>query len=92
MDSLFAKHGLTVIDLDRMPIGDDMAKPWTRMQIMAAEDIIENAIIPAAEKDSEASPTAERWREIFEGLAKRCQDGMSITMDMVVAVGRKGGS
>lgn len=48
MDSLFAEHGLTVIDFDRMPIGHDMAK--------------------------------------------RCQDGMSITMDMVVAVGRKGGS
>ena len=70
-----------------------MAKPWTRMQIMAAEDIMENAIVPAAEEDSEASPTAGRWREMFEGLAKRCQDGMSIiTMDMVVAVGGKGGS
>lgn len=69
-----------------------MAKSWTRMQIMAAEDIMENAIIPAAEKDGEASPTARRWREMFEGLAKRCQDGMSITMDMVVVIGRKGGT
>ena len=29
---------------------------------------------------------------IDHDMAKRCQDGMSITMDMVVAVGRKGGS
>ena len=89
MDKLFSQHGLNVLDYQRLPIDSVLAKPWTDMQIMALEDVMENSIIPAGLKDSKESPTAEKWRDMLRLLFQRCQKGMSITMDMVFVVGQK---
>ncbi len=89
MEKLFSQHGLNVLDYQRLPIDIVLAKPWTDMQIMALEDVMENSIIPAGPNDSKESPTAEKWRDMLRLLVQRCQKGMSITMDMVFVVGQK---
>ena len=57
------------------------------MQLMATNDINESYVIPTLAKD--ASPNAEEFREMFTGMAEECKQGMSITMDMIVVVGKK---
>lgn len=90
MDELFSQHGLNVLDFQRLPIDSVLAKPWTDMQIMALEDVMENFILPAAGSNySKNSPTAEEWRDMLGLVVQKCQKGMSITMDMVFAVGQK---
>ncbi|MCJ1303443.1 hypothetical protein MMC08_006253 [Hypocenomyce scalaris] len=89
LDKLFTKHGLQVLSYRRLPISSDIAKPWTDMQLMATEDILEQAIIPSCSRDGSASPSPDEWREMFQNVVGESKQGMSITMDMVVVVGRK---
>lgn len=86
LDKLFSQHGLKVLEFRRLSISNDIAKPWTDNQIMAYEDVIESSIIPTI---GDASPTADEWRAMFKDIVQKCQEGMSITMDMVVTVGQK---
>ena len=74
-----------------MPIHDDIAKPWTDMQLMATWDINEKVLVPASLKDPSSKPTVEDWREMYRRMEEEVNQGMSIRMDMVVCVGRKAG-
>lgn len=89
LDNVFKQQGLEVLSYTRLPIRDDIAKPWTEMQLMASWDINEKVIIPAALKDPKASPTAEEWREMYRKMVGEVSQGMSIRMDMVITVGKK---
>lgn len=89
LDKVFKQQGLDVLSYTRLPIHDDIAKPWTEMQLMATWDIHEKVIVPAALKDSNASPSADEWREMYRKLVEEVNQGMSIRMDMIVAVGKK---
>ena len=89
LDKVFKQQGLDVLSYTRLPIHDDLAKPWTEMQLMATWDIHEKVIVPAALKNPNASPSAEEWREMYRQMCEEVNQGMSIRMDMVVAVGKK---
>ena len=89
MNNLFREHGLTVLGYHRIPVRDDITKPWTDMQMMATKDLVENYLIPAKEMGRVDGPTAEEWREILDGLGQEVREGMGMIMDMIVAVGRK---
>ncbi|KAL9042132.1 MAG: hypothetical protein Q9214_003876 [Letrouitia sp. 1 TL-2023] len=89
MDSLFRQHELKVIDFQRLPICNELAKPYTDMQIMALEDLMENFVIPSEAKGTEICLTPEKWRSMFQNMVRKCREGMSNTMDMAVAVGQK---
>lgn len=91
LNKVFEQQGLDVLSYSRLPIHDDLAKPWTEMQLMATWDIQENVIVPAALKDPSASPTAEEWREMYRKLVEEVSQGLSIRMDLIVAVGKKVG-
>ena len=89
LSKIFEQHGLDVLSYSRIPIHDDLAKPWTEMQLMATWDIQENFIVPAALKDPSASPNAEEWREMYHKLVEEVSQGLSIRMDIIVAVGKR---
>ena len=89
MDNVFLKHGLQVVDQKRLPIGNQMAKPWTDMQIMAYQDFIEHDVIPSCIDQDSSSPTPMEWREMLRNVIAECQQGLSITMDMTYVLGRK---
>lgn len=87
MDDLFTRHNVEVLDYKRLPISDELAKPWTDMQLMANRDFVENDIIPSCTESS--TPSQKEWREVLEGVALECGQGIKITMDMLYIVGRK---
>ena len=91
MDKHFRAHGLDVLTYFRVPICNDLAKPWTDNQLMGTRDIIEHFVIPSlAKSGQDADPmTADRLRELFDKYAVECQQGLSVKMDMLVAVGKK---
>ena len=91
LNKVFEQQCLDVLSYSRLPIHDDLAKPWTEMQLMATWDINEKVIVPAALKDPSASPSAEEWREMYRKLVEEVSQGLSIRMDLIVAVGKKVG-
>ena len=56
---------------------------------MATWDINEKVLVPAALKDLKASPSAEEWREMYHNIVEEVNQGMSIRMDMIIAVAKK---
>ena len=89
LDQFFERADLSVLTFDRLPIHDDLAKPWTEMQLMGFEDLIETTFIPAASDDPSVKPTAEEWRNMYKDAEKATTQGMSIRMDMIICAGRK---
>ena len=89
LDKVFGQQGLDVLSYTRLPIHDDLAVPWTENQLMATWDIHEKVIVPTALKDPNASPSAEEWRDMYRKLVEEVKQGMSIRIDMIVAVGKK---
>ena len=90
LDKFFKQQGLDVLSYTRLPIHDDLAKPWTEMQLMATWDVNEKVLVPAALKDPSASPSAKEWRQMYGKVVEEVNQGMSIRMDMIVVVGKKG--
>ena len=89
LDKVLKQQGLDVIAYTRYPIHDDLAKPWTEMQLMASLDMSEKMFVPAAANDPNASPSADEWGELHNRTVEEVRQGMSIRMDMIVAVGKK---
>ena len=89
LSKIFEQQGLDVLSYSRIPIHDDIAKPWTENQLMVTWDAHEKVIVPTALKDPSASPNAEEWREMYRKLVEEIGQGLSMRMDMIVAVGKK---
>ncbi len=87
IDKLFTSHGLELCFYQRLPIKDEIKKPWTDVQVTAAGEQIKNVVIPACKEGEE--PTAEKWLQLLDGLVAESQQDQAHTMDMIVAVGRK---
>lgn len=83
--AIFEKNGLEVIDSFRLPISDELRKASTDNFVVALEGI--GAI--AAGKDSTLLGSHEDFRTLFKKAVLETQDGVTISMDMIVAVGRK---
>ena len=89
LDQVFESNDLSVLAFSRLPIHNDLAKPWTEMQHMATEDIIETLFIPASANNLRSKPTPEEWRNMYKDSVEEANQGMSIRMDMVICAGRK---
>lgn len=90
MEDLFKDSGLHVVEFKRLPISDQMAKPWTDGQLIAYKDMLENTAVSSLNQVGDSNfKIMDHWREILNGLTSECQRGMSITMDIVFAIGRK---
>ena len=85
LDAIFGKNGLDVVDPFRLPISDELRKASTDNFVMALEGI--GAL--TAGKNSALLGTHEEFRMLFGKAVRETQDGVTISMDMVVAVGRK---
>lgn len=71
----------------RLPIKDEIKKPWTDVQVTAAGEQIKNVVIPACKEGEDPNP--ERWLQLLDGLVAESQQGQAHTMDMLITVGRK---
>lgn len=87
IDNLFIGHGLELCFYQRLPIKDEIKKPWTDVQVTAAGEQIKNVVIPACKEGEEPSP--EKWLQLLDGLVAESQQNQAHTMDMIIAVGRK---
>ena len=87
MDHLFLRHGLELCFHQRLPIKDEIKKPWTDLQVTGAGEQIKNVIIPAWKEGED--PTPEKWLQLLDGLVGESQQHQAHTMDMIVTVGRK---
>ena len=87
MDQLFLRHGLELCFHQRLPIKDEIKKPWTDLQVTGAGEQIKNVVIPSWEEGED--PTPEKWLQLLDGLVGESQQHQAHTMDMIVTVGRK---
>ena len=85
LPGLLQIHGFKVVDEFRKPISDDLRKPSTDSFVMALEEIGRRA----SERDPGMLGTAEEWEHLFHGLVEDVGCCVTISMDMVVALGRK---
>ena len=83
--AIFEKNGLEVVDSFRLPISDELRKASTDNFVVALEGI--GAI--AAGKDSTLLGSHEDFRVLFRKAVLETQAGVTISMDMIVAVGKK---
>lgn len=89
MGKLFTENGLQLLNQRRIPISNDIAKPWTDAMLLATDDILTNIIIPSCAQDGHSSSSTGEWRSMFNAMALECKQGQSITMDMLITVARK---
>lgn len=85
LPGLLRGQGLVVLDAFRMPISDDLRKPSTDDLVTGLEEIGRLA----SNHDPELLGTPEEWNELFNGLIEDVGRGVTISMDMVVALGQK---
>lgn len=83
------ESGLETLNYNRLPISNDIAKPFTDLILTSLNEILENYIIPSLGKDESESSTPEGWRTLLRDAVQECQAGISLKMDMVMVVGRK---
>lgn len=81
----FKSSNLEIVDSLRHPLIDELRKASTDQIMMALEEI--GAI--AAGKSAPLLGSHEKFRELFKNAVVETQQGVSVGMDMVVAVGRK---
>ncbi|CAD6591305.1 MAG: hypothetical protein ASARMPRED_005303 [Alectoria sarmentosa] len=87
IDKLFIGHGLELCFYQRLPIKDEIKKPWTDVQVTAGGEQIKNVVIPACKEGEEPSP--EKWLQLLDGLVAESQRNQAHTMDMIVAIYEK---
>ena len=90
LDKTFAEYGLESVRYIRIPIQNDIARPWAFAQLMGSAEVIEAAVMPMCLKNPDMSPNAEEWRESFKNMMEERQSGDVVTeSDMIVVVGKK---
>ena len=89
LDKWFAQNGLQVHAHLRLPIRDDLAKPWTENVIAGLGDTVEYWI-PSLVEDGRDSLLAQEWRGMLNDMVLECRQCASFRVDMIVVVGRKG--
>ncbi|KAL9108138.1 MAG: hypothetical protein Q9227_007115 [Pyrenula ochraceoflavens] len=84
LPGLLCSHGLTALDSIRLPCSDDLRKPSTDNFVMALEEIGRLA----SNRNPGLLGTPLEWEELFHGLIGDVGCGVTISMDMVVALGQ----
>lgn len=74
-----------MVDSSRLPIGDELRKASTDNFVVALEGI--GAIV--AGKDSALLVSYEESKTLFKKAVLETQDGVTISMDMIMAGGTK---
>ncbi|KAI9708926.1 MAG: hypothetical protein M1820_003620 [Bogoriella megaspora] len=85
LPGLLHEHKLEVLDRFRLPISDDLRKPSTDIFVIGLEAMGRLA----GERDGRLIGTSQSWEQLFHGLIEEVSSGVTISMDMVVALGRK---
>jgi len=84
LGSLFQRHRLEVIEDKRMRAKDELRKEMTDSLLMALSHVAQIAV-----RDGSMIGTDKNWEELWTKAADEIGQGVSITMDMLVIVGRK---
>ncbi|KAL9117422.1 MAG: hypothetical protein Q9187_006041 [Circinaria calcarea] len=85
--SIFTAHGLALLDSSRLPISNDLRKASTDDWLSGLEDI--GYVVTSRGGIANPLGTLKEFRELFNKMVKETQQGVSISMDMIVVVGRK---
>lgn len=84
LGSIFKEHGLEVIEDTRMQCKKELRKAMTDSLLMMFEHVATLAV-----KDGCMVGTDKNWPELWNRAGAEIDNGVSITMDMMVRVGRK---
>jgi hypothetical protein len=82
---LFEQHGLEVIDNQRTDIKKELRSVMTVSLLMIHDHIARIAV-----RNGCLVGTDKNWEEVLAKAGEEIGRGVSITMDMIVVVGRKG--
>lgn len=86
LDDIFTSHGVEVLYSHRQTISDDLSKASTDNWLMGLEEF--GNVATARVVDGPLG-TREEFEGMYADMVRETTRGVSITMDMVVAVGRK---
>ena len=78
---VFKECQLNVLDDKYVPIGDDIAVPWTLQHLMATVEFIQTIDRPAG--------SAAEWWKLYHRVAGDVRKGASMRMGMVSVIGQK---
>jgi SAM-dependent methyltransferase len=84
LGSIFAQHGLEVLEDKRMDVKKELRKPMTDSLLMVFEHIAKLAV-----RNGSMVGTDKNWTDLWNETAVEVHNGVSITMDMLVCLGRK---
>jgi hypothetical protein len=84
LGSLFQQHGLEVIEDKRMNVKKELRKAMTDSLLMMLNHVSRIAV-----RDGKMVGTDKNWQELWTKAGDEIGQGVSITMDMLIIVGRK---
>lgn len=84
LGSLFEQHGLDVLADFRMDVKKEFRKPMTDSLLMVLGHIAKIAV-----RDGCMVGTDKNWEELWNNSGAEIENGVSVTTDMLVCVGRK---
>ncbi|KAF2787074.1 UMTA methyltransferase family protein-like protein [Melanomma pulvis-pyrius CBS 109.77] len=84
LGSLFEQCGLDVIEEKRMDVKNELRKAMTDSLLMMLSHVARIAV-----RDGNMIGTDKNWNELWTKAGDEIGQGVSITMDMLVVVGRK---
>ncbi len=81
LSRVFKKRQLKVLDDKFLPIGNDIAVPWTLQHLMAIVEFIQTIDKPVG--------SAVDWWELYHRVTQDIRNGASMRMGMVSILGQK---
>ncbi|KAF2870608.1 UMTA methyltransferase family protein-like protein [Massariosphaeria phaeospora] len=84
LGSLFQEHGMEVIEDKRMDVKKELRKAMTDSLLMMLSHVARIAV-----RNGSLIGTDKNWEELWANAGDEIGQGVSVTMDMIVAVGRK---
>ncbi len=84
LGSIFAEHGLEVVEDTRMDVKKELRKAMTDSLLMMFEHVATLAV-----RDGCMVGTDKNWADLWNKAGQEIDNGVSITMQMMVRVGRK---
>lgn len=84
LGKLFEQHGFELIDEKRMSVKKELRSVMTTSLLMIQAHVARIAV-----RDGCMIGTNKSWEEVWTKAGEELKEGVSLTMDMIVAVGRK---
>lgn len=84
LGKIFQEHGLEVLEHKRMDVKKELRKTMTDSLLMTLNHVARIAI-----RDGCLIGTDKNWEQLWTKAGEEIEQGVSLTMDMLITVGRK---